>query len=218
MKKNIIKLLLVLFFIIIVSIIFISILSKKIMPIYINYSESEIEKIVTVVVNRVVNETNLNDNLFIVKNDVNQTTIVDYDPVVINKIISSISNNVYDNLKLIEQMDTNIFIKYNLDKSVFYVPSGIIFNSVMLNNLGPKIPLKLKLIGSVNPNIETKVTEYGINNSLIEVNIKVNTSIRMILPLSSKDKKITVVVPLTVKIIQGNIPEYYFGSLNKNNN
>ena len=188
------------------------------MPIYINYSESEIEKIVTVVVNRVVNETNLNDNLFIVKNDVNQTTIVDYDPVVINKIISSISNNVYDNLKLIEQMDTNIFIKYNLDKSVFYVPSGIIFNSVMLNNLGPKIPLKLKLIGSVNPNIETKVTEYGINNSLIEVNIKVNTSIRMILPLSSKDKKITVVVPLTVKIIQGNIPEYYFGLLNKNNN
>ena len=64
----------------------------------------------------------------------------------------------------------------------------------------------------------SEVISYGINNSLIEVNIKINTTIRMILPTTSKKHKISVVVPLTVKIIQGPIPEYYFGSLNKNNN
>lgn len=183
-----------------------------------NYSESEMERVVTVIVNNVVNEVNVSDNLFIIKNDVNKTTIVDYDPTVINKIISSISDKVHDNLKLIENMDSETLKKYNLDKNIFYIPSGIIFNSLMLNSLGPKIPVKLKIIGSVNPNIDTKVTEYGINNSLIEVSIRVTTTIRTILPISSKEKKVTIMVPLTVKIIQGPIPEYYFGSLNKNNN
>ena len=217
MKNKLIKIFIILFLIISISLFLISLLNKKIIPIYLNYSEGEMERVVTVVINKVVNETNLSDNLFIVKNDLNGT-IAYYDPVVINKIISDISNNVYNNLKLIEQMDDNILKKYNLDKNIFYVPSGIIFNSLLLNNLGPKIPIRLKLLGSVNPNIETKVQEYGINNSLIEISIKVNVSIRMILPITTKDKKITVIVPLTVKIIQGNIPEYYFGSLNKNNN
>lgn len=186
------------------------------MPIYINYSESEMKRVVTTVINKTINDIEINDDLFIVKNN-DDIKIVDYDPKVLNKIISSISNNVYDNLKLIEKMDLDTLNKFNLDKSIFYVPSGIVFNSIVLNNLGPKIPVKLEIIESVNPNIETKVTEYGINNSLIEVNIKVNACVRMILPLSSRDIEITVIVPLTVKIIQGSIPEYYFGDLRKNN-
>ena len=87
----------------------------------------------------------------------------------------------------------------------------------MLNNLGPRIPIGMELVSSINSNLETKVSEYGINNSLIEISVKINTTIRMILPTSSKKINVSVIVPLTIKIIQGSIPEYYFGSLNKNN-
>ena len=191
------------------------ILNKKVMPIYMDYAESELERVVTTVINKTVSECEIKDNLFILKNSANNITIVDYDPVIMNKIISSISNNVYDNLKLVSKKDKETLKKYNLDNNVFMVPSGIIFNSLMLNNLGPKIPIGMEIVSSVNSNLETKVMEYGINNSLIEVSIKVNVSIRMILPTSSKKGVITVIVPLTVKIIQGNIPEYYFGSLKK---
>ena len=216
MKKSIIKLFLIFILIIIIAIILIIYLNNKIMPIYLSYSESEMKRVITTVINKTVNNLEINDNLFILKNN-DDIKIVDYDPKVLNNIISNISNNVYDNLKLIERKDSNILKKFNIDSSIFYIPSGIIFNSVMLNNIGPKIPIKLEIINSVNSNIETKVTEYGINNSLIEVSIKVNTSVRMILPISSKDMEVTVIVPLTVKIIQGNIPEYYFGDLRKNN-
>ena len=92
MKKFFVKLFIIIILIIILAIILISILNKNVIPIYMNYSESEMERVVTVVVNKVVNETNLNEELFIVKNDINGTTIVDYDPVVINRIMCNISS------------------------------------------------------------------------------------------------------------------------------
>lgn len=217
MKKNISKIFIIFIFIIIIALLLIVIFNKKIMSIYLNYSESEMRRVVTTVINKSVNEVDFSNQLFILKSS-DDIKIVDYDPKVLNNIISNISNNVYDNLKLISKMDKNTLEKFNLDKSFFYIPTGIIFNSVMLNNLGPKIPVKLEVISSVNPNVETKVTEYGINNSLIEVNIKVNATIRMILPLTSRDIEVVVITPLTVKIIQGNIPEYYFGDLKNRSN
>lgn len=214
---KILKRILIIFFIIILlSFILIIIINNKVMPVYMNYAESEMERVVTTVINKSVLDCKINDDMFIIKN-VNNTTIVDYDPVIINQIISDISNKVYDNLKKVGEQDEEILEKFNLDKTAFYIPTGVIFKSILLNNLGPKVPVKLELISSVNSNIESKVTEYGINNSLIEVNIKVNVTIKMILPTSSKNNKISVVVPLTVKIIQGNIPEYYFGNLKKTN-
>lgn len=214
MKNKFFKILFIVIILFIISFIIIIVVNNKVMPIYMNYAESEMERVVTTVINKTVSECELNNEMFIVKN-VNDNTIVDYDPVVMNKIISNISNNVYDNLKRVSEKDELLLKKYNLDNNIFYIPSGIIFNSLFLNNLGPKIPIRMELISSVNSNIETKVTEYGINNSLIEVNIKVNVTIRMILPTSSKSNKVSVIVPLTVKIIQGTIPEYYFGNLKK---
>ena len=215
MKTKLIKIFFLFFLILIVSIFLIVLLNNKVLPIYMDYAESELERVVTTVINKVVSECELSDNLFFVKTESNNITIVDYDPKVMNNIISEISNAVYDDLKLIGEKREETLEKYNLDAAVFSIPSGIVFHSILLNNLGPKIPLGMELVSSVNSNLETKVTEYGINNSLIEVNIRITASIRMILPTSSKKSKITVVVPLTVKIIQGNIPEYYFGSLKK---
>ena len=73
----------------------------------------------------------------------------------------------------------------------------------------------MEFVSLVNPSIETKVTEYGINNSLVEVSININSSIRMILPLKSEEIEVKVLVPITVKIIQGLVPEYYLGNVVK---
>lgn len=218
MKKKFFKLFITILLIIIISFILLSLLNNKVMPIYMNYSEGEMKRVVTTVINKSITEdlTNQFDigELFIIKTDEStKTTIVDFDPVILNRVMSSISNIVYDNLKLISEKDKLTLEKYNVSDSIFYIPSGIIFNSVMLNNLGPKIPVKMELVSSVNPDIETKVTEYGINNSLIEVFIHVIANVKMILPMASHEMEITVVVPLAVKLIQGSVPEYYLGNL-----
>lgn len=224
MKKKFIKLFLIVIIIIMLSIVILKILNNKIMPIYLNYAESEMKRLITTVINKSINDDLINeldmDSLFIVKNDLNsQTVVIDFDPVSLNKIMAKVSDVVYDNLKLISEKDLETLEKYNVNESIFYIPIGIAFDSVVLNNLGSKIPIKMELISSINPDIETKVTEYGINNSLIEVFIHVIASVKMILPTASKEMEIVVVVPVAVKLIQGSVPEYYLGNLfeQKNN-
>jgi len=222
MKKKFLKLFIIVLLIIIISLTILSILNNKVMPVYIEYSSVEMKRLVTTVINKSITEDltkelNINDLFIISKDENTKTTIVDFDPVILNRVMSFISDIVYDNLILISKKDQETLKKYNVSDSIFYIPSGIIFDSIWLNNLGPKIPIKMEIISSINPDIETKVSEYGINNSLIEVFIHVIASVKMILPTSSIDMEITVVVPLTVKLIQGNVPEYYLGNLLEKN-
>ena len=222
MKKKIVKIVILFILIIIISFILLILLNHNFMPIYMNYSEGEMKRLVTTVINRsITNELTEGlkaDSLFLIKTDNNTgVTMVDFDPVILNRVMGTIANTVYDNLHLVSQRDQYTLKKFNLSDSIFYIPMGVAFSSVILNNLGPRIPINLEIIGSVNPNIETKITEYGINNSLIEVFIHVIVDVKMILPTTSNTMQVVVVVPLAVKIIQGMVPEYYQGNLGSSN-
>lgn len=213
MKRKWLKLLITFILLIIFTFIILVFLSNKVMPFYMNYSEAEMKRVVTTVINKSVTEEVTNqlevDSLFVLKKENDNTIIVDFDPVIVNRVMSKISDVVYNNLKLISKKDKLTLEKYNLDESYFYIPSGIIFNTTMLNNVGPRIPINLEIISSVNPNLKTEVTEYGINNSLIEVYIHVIVDVKMILPMYSNTMQIVVIVPLAVKLIQGEVPKYY---------
>ena len=213
MKRKWLKLLITFILLIIFTFIILVFLSNKVMPFYMNYSEAEMKRVVTTVINKSVTEEVTNqlevDSLFVLKKENDNTIIVDFDPVIVNRVMSKISDVVYNNLKLISKKDKLTLEKYNLDESYFYIPSGIIFNTTMLNNIGPRIPINLEIISSVNPNLKTEVTEYGINNSLIEVYINVIVDVKMILPMYSNTMQIVVVVPLAVKLIQEEVPKYY---------
>lgn len=213
MKRKWLKLLITFILLIIFTFIILVFLSNKVMPFYMNYSEAEMKRVVTTVINKSVTEEVTNqlevDSLFVLKKENDNTIIVDFDPIIVNRVMSKISDVVYNNLKLISKKDKLTLEKYNLDESYFYIPSGIIFNTTMLNNIGPRIPINLEIISSVNPNLKTEVTEYGINNSLIEVYINVIVDVKMILPMYSNTMQIVVVVPLAVKLIQGEVPKYY---------
>ncbi len=213
MKRKWLKLLITFILLIIFTFIILVFLSNKVMPFYMNYSEAEMKRVVTTVINKSVTEEVTNqlevDSFFVLKKENDNTIIVDFDPVIVNRVMSKISDVVYNNLKLISKKDKLTLEKYNLDESYFYIPSGIIFNTTMLNNIGPRIPINLEIISSVNPNLKTEVTEYGINNSLIEVYINVIVDVKMILPMYANTMQIVVVVPLAVKLIQGEVPKYY---------
>lgn len=213
MKRKWLKLLITFILLIIFTFIILVFLSNKVMPFYMNYSEAEMKRVVTTIINKSVTEEVTNqlevDSLFVLKKENDNTIIVDFDPVIVNRVMSKISDVVYNNLKLISKKDKLTLEKYNLDESYFYIPSGIIFNTTMLNNVGPRIPINLEIISSVNPNLKTEVTEYGINNSLIEVYINVIVDVKMILPMYANTMQIVVVVPLAVKLIQGEVPKYY---------
>ena len=84
--------------------------------------------------------------------------------------------------------------------------------------MGPKIPVRVEFVGSVLTNINTTIKEYGINNALIEMVIQIELKEKIILPILSKEILITNEVPVSYKIINGNIPNYYGEGISNNSN
>ena len=110
------------------------------------------------------------------------------------------------------------YLSSNKDYFVLMVPFGIASNKIYFSNLGPKIPVRIKTIGSILSNVDVKIKEYGINNCLIEMNLVIEIKQQIMLPLISKKIKIINDIPISYKVINGKIPEYYSGSLSKGSN
>ncbi len=201
----------------IVSLIFKYINTKIVPPLEV-YAENEVKKISSLIISDAVESISFSEeetmsffNTLTNKND--EVISVDFNTAKINKSLVKLNKAVYKDLKSFENgryklEDTEI----ETEDLIYKIPLGYITGNYTLSNIGPKVPLKAKVIGSVVSNIKTEVSSYGINNSLLKVYIDVTVNMRFMLPLISKDVLVNNSIPLVVKIIQGKIPNVYGGS------
>ena len=171
------------------------------------------KRLTSTIINRSINSNLLNeddiDHLYIINRDSDITSIT-LDSVIVNRINDTISDICEDNLRIIEDGNYKLLKdRFNIEEEYFYVPSSILFNNTILNLIGPKIPISLKIIGNVTSGINTEVKEYGINNSLITISSEITVSMMVILPFTTEYVSITNYVPISIKLIQGKVPEIY---------
>lgn len=225
-KKNFNTLILLIVTIIITIFIVFNFIGKKLNPIIMNYAEKQAKKIAVLVIGNAIDdelgEKFKSDNLFVTNE---QET--NYNTYEINTILKEISINVKEYLIKLEKgelgdigLSDNENINVNQEKLkngiIYQVPSGIIFNNGLLANLGPKIPVKLSLIGDITTDIVTEIKEYGINNAIIEIGIKIIAEEQVILPFSTKQVSVETIVPISIKIINGKVPSYYPYTISSN--
>jgi len=222
----------IIFVLIIITFYSIKYISKELTPILISTGEIKINKYSTTVINNAIsqvlddhiNTLDLVDNLYDKNGNI---MMIDFNPTVVNQILSVATTVVLNNLKLLEigdleaiglgEMELPEDEIYNLKRGIVaYVPLGIVTNITLLSNLGPKIPIRLHYIGDVNSYITTKVTGYGINNALIEIGIHFEISAQIILPYTSTVKVLEADMPIAMKVVQGNVPSFYSGTIDKN--
>ena len=182
------------------------------------YSKSKVKRLASLVINKGITDDVLNkintQELFIVDKSNNEEIItITLDPLMVNRIESSATDKVESILSLIEKNDQELLAKYNINSEYFVIPSGIVFNNGLMANVGPLIPIKMKLIGNVKSEVITSLKEYGINNSLITVSVNITVELKVILPLTIDSVSITNSVPVAIKLIQGKVPNYYGSSL-----
>lgn len=199
MKKKLRLFIISIILIFIILYLILSIFTKKFSPFILEYSKGEIKRIASTVINKAI-DTNITNKLdpnklFILEN--REVITVTLDPVLVN----SISNDAVEAVEIM----LNDYLKNNY----FRVPIGIIFNNPLLMNIGPKIPVKFLLLGNITSGIETEIKEYGINNSVIIISLEIKAEIKVILPITSDYVSITNYVPISIKLIQGNVPVYY---------
>lgn len=229
-KKKINFVIFIVIILIIMIVLTLNFISLKVNPVLLDYAQMEARKIASIIINDAVNQNITNDidieELFIITRDTNnEVKTIDFNPIVVNQILTETTILVQSNLRYLEQgkvdmlnLMNNALIDYNQDKLkqgiIYEIPSGVIFGNSFLANIGPKIPVKFSLVGDIVGYINTNVTDYGINNALIEVNIVLELSEQVILPFVSEKITIDTTIPVALKLIQGSVPNYYLNGLN----
>ena len=222
----------VLFSVFLSSFFFIMLLSVKVNPILYNYINLEVERITSNIVDGTVNEIlaeDLDEDLFtITKNSSGDVEMVDYNTKKVNELLKKISNDIQKKLIQLEDGELSDFLisdsfrgknfKSVKNGVVCEIPMGSLAGNGFLSNIGPVIPIKMSFLGQVGSHLKTKVTNYGINNLYLEVSVHVEVKEKITMPKLSKESTIKIDAPLTIKIIQGVVPEYYGGSIDRYSN
>ena len=202
-------------------------INLKINPVLLDYANMEARKLASIIINDAINKNfkDINiDELFIITKEENEIKAIDFNPIIVNQVLTNTTTLIQTNLKYLEQgkiellnLNTDALIDYNTDKLrqgiIYEIPSGVIFGNSFLANIGPKIPVRFSLIGDIVSYVNTEVKDYGINNALIEVNIVLELSEQLILPFVTDKITINTTIPVALKLIQGTVPNYYLNGL-----
>lgn len=200
--------------------------------IIISYAEMEAKKISGIIINDAVDKNITSDleldKMFkITKEESGEIQSIDFNSPHVNNFLTKATKAIQEDLKKVETGDieslnlTNkTFDNYDKDKLkkgiIYEVSSGVIFNNAFLSNVGPKIPVRLNLIGDVTSNVSTDVTNYGINNALIQVYVNLKVTEQVMIPFYRKRVEIETKIPIALKMVTGSVPKYYMNGLNKN--
>lgn len=232
-RKKIIlsRILFILIFVILITFIVIHLFNKKATPILLDHANLETKRLATIIINRAVskqiaNEITLDELIITNKNNNGEIQDIDFNPYIVNKVLNSVTNTVQLNLKWLQEgkidmieLPDGVLVNYDnkkLKQGIIYeMPLGLITKNSFLSNLGPKIPVKLNLVGSVECSVKTDVKDYGINNAVIQISINVIVSEQVSLPFVSEVIKVDTDIPVAIKIIEGKVPNYYSNGLNK---
>ena len=225
-KRNIV---LMIFIMIIIAIIIVfNFINKRVTPLFLDLAESETEKLATLIINDAVGKQvsdGLDSSLLynINKDSKGNVSSIDFNSITVNKLLTTITSSVELNLKYLEEgrvdllnVPDSVLVSYDkkdLKKGIIYkIPSGAVFNNTILSNIGPKVPVRLNLVGSITSNIKAKTTNYGINNALIEVYVDIKVTLEVILPYTKRKTSVESSIPIALKMIQGSVPSYYSGA------
>lgn len=124
-------------------------------------------------------------------------------------------NKIVNNLKNSNSTYRDMYAKNKKNYIVLRYPIGLISNNILINNLGYRIPIRLELNSNILTGIKSKVTNYGLNNALIEVYLRVKFTSNVV--YFSLDDRVDneYEILLASKMIMGRVPEMFNGYLEK---
>ena len=232
-KKHLFSFLLYLFFIcFIFAFFFIYYFHRTLGPGLIRCAEDEVEKLSVLTLNNGVRKYMANhdmgDILQIVRKENGDISLVRYDTKKLNQFTIELTSLLTKDLDLLvkgnfEDLDldigrisSNSYLKVD-EGILFMISLGSAIGNSLLANIGPKIPLNLSVIGNVQTDVHSKVTNYGLNNAMIEIFVDIQMQMVIQMPFLSKKVKIKKSIPLTMEMVQGEIPNYYLDSESKDN-
>lgn len=155
---------------------------------------------------------NLKDIIIINKNSDGEILYVSYDMDKSYKVLDLVTKELENNINDLE--NGNVGNTQNISggkNGILLKLPMFIGNNAIISNLGPKIYVPINFVGSILTNLKTKITDYGINNALVEIYVTVKLSTNIISPTSSKEMVIDYDALIASVVVNGRVPSVYGG-------
>lgn len=220
-------------YIIMSSILFISIsiyfyiLDKDLNPAIIKYSNNKMKRLGIEILRNVglkeVNELIKSNELYVInKNNKGEIESIDFNTALLNEALLTVAKKARKRLKEIEleqNFPEEFYLKTKNNKLkqgiIFEVPLGLLSNNVFFNSFGPKIPIRVNYLGNVSLDVKSRVTNYGVNNALVEIYIYIEVIQEVVIPFQTKEEVLSSEIPIIIQVVKGNNFSYING-LNNN--
>ncbi len=201
--------------------------SQKVSPKVMEVAKIKLEKFTQSFLSRnigygILNDKNLENILQINKNKDGEILYVDYNLDKAYEALEIITNVLYENINSLEKGnfsgidDTEISSTKN--GLLLELPFFISSNNPLLASLGPKIYIRVDFVGSILTNINSKITNYGMNNVLVELYVTIKITEELITPVTKEQIIVDYDVLVASKVINGRVPLYYGGLLSNDSN
>lgn len=194
-----------------------------------SYAVMQAQKVMTYISTSVVEELNneydiSSKNLISYETNSDNVTTIEFDTKFLNSFLKIATTKTLSLIKDVEngKYDNQYFPESETYKNssgiIYEIPAGLITNNVILANVGGKIPIKFECLGSVEGNIISKTSSFGLNNVLINIYLNLSINTQVVVPDSSTIQNTQTEMPLFMYIINGKVPSYYYGTTTVCNN
>lgn len=170
-------------------------------PVFETLCEEKARSVATIISNQESTKT-MNkyqyDELYTVEKDSEGNVVIIRSNVVpINNMISDLTESIQNRFNEIE--DTEIEI-----------PVGNILGIYYFSGVGPSIPARVKMTGTLDTEVKSEFLAKGINQTLHRIYVNFECYVQIITPIKNFKKKITNQVIIAEHVILGNIPDTYY--------
>lgn len=181
------------------------------------YGEHQCETLYTKILNYTIENdlTNEIKEKIVFYNNDDEIVSLDFNTSILNSISSNMIRKMqmyYDKLSK-NNLDGKIIKEIGIEtNSIYKIPFSMVLKNPLFSSIGPDIPIRYRNINNVVGQLTTNLKEYGINNTLIEINLNITVNAIIDIPISSEKIKFEVSSPLVVKLIQGKVPDAFYGT------
>ncbi|WP_164988984.1 sporulation protein YunB [Fictibacillus sp. S7] len=187
--------------------------NKAVDPLLMNIAESEMKGIATETVNDSLAESmkriDLNSLVIVRQASQGGSPTYSFNPDTYNSLITSITKDIQN--KLGNKKTKHMPGQENFQSVDYYIPLGALTGNAFFSDIGPKVPVSMSLLGEVEPEVKTKVTDAGINNVYLEIFVHIKMNIQVVIPFATHKEPLETKIKLGDIFIPGSVPDYYGG-------
>lgn len=201
-RKRFLRLKLLIIFVCLLLVFTICFTGVRLRPIITNYGNARANVIVNQIVNEIVyknlqhNDDLYNNIVTVTYRSENIVSTIQIDTVAVNSLKSKIISDI--------QSAAADFGEYTIK-----VPMGTLSGNEYLIGFGPKISIKLTIANTVKSNIKSSFSAAGINQTLHQIMLQVDTCVHMQLPWFNTSTALSNSFIVAETVIVGIVPEAY---------